>query len=299
MSSVYRPVSQFKWEIARLSFYINRFSSLPRAERLFRDVAPGTRLRRTLFGHEFVADVSRAAPQKLLFLIGERYVIEAELIERILKRGMKVVDVGANIGYYMLMFEQIVRENGQIFVIEPSPENLTELELNVKRNKLENVQIIRRAVGNEIKKVGLLGGINSGVTSTEAGPFMVQQDLLDNLITERIDFLKIDIEGYEGQALAGARRVLAEYRPILFLEIHPSWLGRHGWSTAQIMDFLSKYYGTIDMYERKKDLSLYEKCLVYYAEKSEIHRISNADEYITSCQRGEITDPFWAVCSGR
>jgi FkbM family methyltransferase len=285
-----------KWNFARLGFYINRFSPLPRAERLFRDVAPGTLLRRRLFGHEFVADVSRATPQKLLFLIGERYVIEAELIKRIVSPGMKVVDVGANVGYYVLMFAQIVGKAGQITAIEPWPENLVELELNVQCNKLENVKIIRKAIGNEAKEIGLLAGINSGVAPAETATFLIEQDILDNLITERIDFLKIDIEGYEGQALTGARRVLAEYRPILFLEVHPSCLGRHGWSTAKIMDLLSKYYDTIDIYEQEKGLSLYEKSLVYYAGKSQIKRINKTDEYIADCQKGEIRDPFWVVC---
>ena len=142
---------------------MNRFSALPRAEQIFRDVKRGTLLERRLFGHRFVCDVSRAGPQKLLYLIGERYVSEANLVRSLLAPGMKVVDVGANVGYYTLMFAQVVGPAGRIIAIEPSPENLPELKLNIERNKLRNVEIVSKAVGNSQKEVGLRSGINSGV----------------------------------------------------------------------------------------------------------------------------------------
>jgi hypothetical protein len=66
--------SRLKWKLATISFHLNRFSALPRAERLFRDVERSTLLERRLFGHRFVCDVSRAGPQKLLYLIGEKCV---------------------------------------------------------------------------------------------------------------------------------------------------------------------------------------------------------------------------------
>src|SRR5262245_45119601 len=100
--------SRLKWKLARIGFYLNRMSALPRAQRFFRDVERATLLERNLFGYRFVCDVSRDGPQKLLFLIGERYVSEANLVRSLLVPGMNVVDVGANIGYYTLMFAQVV-----------------------------------------------------------------------------------------------------------------------------------------------------------------------------------------------
>ena len=58
----------------------------------------------------------------------------------------------------------------------------------------------------------------SGVARDDA-PYSVEQDLIDNLIKEPIDFIKLDVEGYEGFVLDGAQRVLSEYRPTVFLEI--------------------------------------------------------------------------------
>src|SRR2546425_519293 len=93
-----------KWNIAKVAFYVNRFRALPRAERLFRDVEAGTFLERPLFGYRYVCDVSRTGPQKLLYLVGERIISEANLVRSLLTPGMTIVDVGANVGYYALMF---------------------------------------------------------------------------------------------------------------------------------------------------------------------------------------------------
>src|SRR6266404_6058358 len=72
--------TSLRWNIARAAFYVNRFSALPRAERLFRGAKPGTFVERRLFGHNFVCDVSRSGPQKLIYLLGERFVAEAIVI---------------------------------------------------------------------------------------------------------------------------------------------------------------------------------------------------------------------------
>jgi tRNA G37 N-methylase Trm5 len=128
-----------------------------------------------------VCDVSRGGPQKLIHLLGERFITEAILIRRLIKPGMRIVDVRANIGYYVLMFAQLAGPNGKIVAVEPSPENLPELELNVVHNNLCNVEIIPKAVGAENKQIGLLSGINSGVTKYDRATFLVEQDLIDNI----------------------------------------------------------------------------------------------------------------------
>jgi FkbM family methyltransferase len=289
--------SRLKWKLATIDFHLNRFSALPRAERLFRDVERGTLLERRLFGYRFVCDVSRAGPQKLLFLIGERHVSEANLVRSLLAPGMNVVDVGANIGYYTLMFAQVVGPEGRIVAIEPSPENLPELKLNVERNKLRNVEIIPKAVGNEQKEIGLRSGINSGVVRDDTTPaYSVEQDLIDNIITEPIDFMKLDVEGYEGFALEGAQRILSKYRPIVFVEIHPLELKQCGWGVGSIINRLSRLYDNVTMYEERDMSGLYRKVCFYYAGMSSMQEIADQEVYVSRCETGEIRKPFWVVC---
>jgi FkbM family methyltransferase len=291
-----KVLSRLKWKLATIGFQLNRFSALPRAQHLFRDVERGTLLERGLFGHRFVCDVSRDGPQKLLYLIGERYVSEANLVRSLLAPGMNVVDVGANIGYYTLMFAQVVGPAGRIIAIEPSPENLPELNLNIERNKLRNVDIIPKAVGNAKKGVGLRSGINSGVVRDDMPSFSVEQDLIDNLITEPIDFMKLDIEGYEGFALEGAQRILSEYRPIVFLEVHPVELKQYGCGVRPIINRLLRIYDNVTMYEQRDMSGLYKKACFYYAGMSLMQELGDREAYVSRCESGEIRKPFWVVC---
>lgn len=293
---MFRPSSKLKWKLAKPGFYFNRFRALPRAERLFRDVTPGTILERRLFGHRYFCDVSRVGPQKLLYLTGERNIAEASLIQQMLCPGMRVVDVGANIGYYMLMFAQSIGPTGKIIAIEPSPENLPELELNVKMNDLHNVQIVPKAVGNQTKIVGLSGGINSGVVVGGAPAFHVEIDCIDNIITEPIDFIKIDIEGYEGLAIEGAQQTISEYRPTVFMEIHPASIQQHGSSVGQIVGALSRFYDCITLYAQRRILKFHEKAFFYYTGRGGITKITDSKAFIDLCDKSEKQDPFWVVC---
>jgi FkbM family methyltransferase len=297
VKATYNLWSRLKWKLATIGFYLNRISALPRAQRLFRDVERGTLLERNLFGHRFVCDVSRAGPQKLLYLIGERHVSEANLVRSLLAPGMNVVDVGANIGHYTLMFAQVVGPQGRIIAIEPSPENLPELTLNVERNNLRNVEIVAKAVGDTQKGVGLSSGINSGVVRDEITPaYSVEQDLIDNIITEPIDFMKLDVEGYEVFALEGAQRILSKYRPTVFLEIHPLELKQYGCGVSPIINRLSRIYDKVTMYEERDMSGLYKKVCFYYAGMSSMQEIGDQEVYMSQCETGEIRKPFWVVC---
>ena len=209
---------------------------------------------------------------------------------------MKVVDVGANIGYYALMFAQVVGPAGRIIAIEPSPENLPELKLNIERNKLRNVEIVSKAVGNSQKEVGLRSGINSGVVRDDKRSYSVEQDLIDNIVTGPIDLLKIDVEGYEEFALEGAQRILSEYKPILFLEVHPLELKQYGCGVGPIISRLSRIYDNMTMYEQRDISRFYKKVCFYYAGMNSMEEIGDLEGYMRQCEAGEIQKPFWVVC---
>jgi FkbM family methyltransferase len=286
--------SLLKWKLAQMGFYLNRFSALPRAQRLFRDVEQGTKLERRLFGHRFVVDVSRDG---LLYLVGERCVAEADLVRSLLAPGMRTADVGANIGCYTLMLSQIIGPTGHIIAIEPSQETLPQLKLNIELNQLRNVEIVAKAVGNERKVVGLRSGTNSGVVVDETrAPYHVQQDLIDHIITAPIDFLKIDVEGYEGFAIDGAQRVLSEYRPTVFLEMHPFQLKQYHSDIRRTVENLSRFYPDITMHEQKEASGISQKACFYYGGMSSIEKITDPNGYVNRCLAGEITRPFWLVC---
>ena len=72
---------------------------------------------------------------RTLILFGVRELDHKKILELVLKKNMKVFDLGANIGYYVLMESSIVGKNGKIIAIEPVPENMKLLKKNLELNK--------------------------------------------------------------------------------------------------------------------------------------------------------------------
>jgi FkbM family methyltransferase len=286
--------SNMRLRLARANFWLNRLKSLPRAERFFEGVPEGMTLERCLFGGRFLCDVSKDGTQKLLYLTGERFIPEARLVQSLLRPGMKAVDVGANLGYYVLMMNQIIGSTGEITAIEPSEENLPQLRQVVALNNLSNVRVIPKAIGNETKAIGLRAGINSGVTTDAAATYQVEQDTLDNIITSPIDFLKIDIEGYEGAAIKGAIRVLHDYRPILFLEVHPWQIMEYGSSVREILGGLSALYTRWSIHHHHPATNFFQKASSSYIGNL-VTGVADRGEYISRCEINPEVPPFWAI----
>lgn len=286
----------YRW--LRATAFVNRFGLLRRTDRAFANLPSHTCLRRRLFGHEVELDVSRSQAQQLLYVEGERFVDERFLLKQLLLPGMTVVDVGANIGYYLLLFQQAIGPRGRVVCIEPSVENLPELRRNMELNRFDNVALHAVALGDHEGETGLRSGINSGVVEAHSGTYQVPLRRLDRLIDEPVDFLKIDVEGYEGQVLAGAEQLLERHKPTIFLELHPHIVGRFGYSVRQILDSLKRIYPSIELYEKVDDsgLSLREKVAVRYFGRDPMRAIVNPDAYVERYDRGDVSHTYWAVC---
>ncbi len=286
----------YRW--LKIVSWCNRFSSLRRAQRAFANVTIGTTVRRRLFGQVIELDVSRSTAQQLLLIEGERFVDERFLLQRLLRPGMTVVDVGANIGYYLLLAKRTIGAAGRVICIEPSSENLPELLRNIEINAYANVSVHAVALGDHDGETGLQTGINSGIVEGASGAYTVPLRRLDNLVDGRIDFLKIDVEGYEGQVLAGAEHLLTSHKPTLFLELHPHIVGRFGFSTAGILSGLTKLYSKITLYERlpTSEQSLFDKIGIRYFGLDCLRVVTEVPSYLERYDRGDVDHTFWAVC---
>lgn len=279
---------------ARVAFRLWPFRALPRSLALFSGLPPGTILTRKLFGYRFSGDVTRS-PCRLLYLLGESFISEAALVRSLLRPGMRVIDVGANIGYYTLMIAQGIGPQGHIIAIEPSPENLPELKLNISSNRI-SATVIPCAVGSHNRRgVGLRSGINSGLTEdTDAIAYQVDQVSLDSVVTEPVDFVKLDIEGFEYLALLGAQRLLL-MRPIMFVEVHPVELRLNGSSARAVVQLLSANYPNVTLYQQHKPSNIIAKVLSAYG----FSRIRHVDReaLLEQCDAGVADMPFWAVAT--
>jgi hypothetical protein len=122
------------------------------AEWAFRNVSTSMWTTRPLFGATMHLNLARSRAQQLLYLMGRRFIGEFMLLERLVHPGMRVVDVGANIGYYLLLFERLVGAFGKVICIEPSPENVAELS-SVGR------ELRHRPIFLRFRKTGTIGDL--------------------------------------------------------------------------------------------------------------------------------------------
>src|SRR5690606_4127661 len=134
--------------------------------------------------------------------------------------GMNVLDVGANIGVHTFLLSQLVGSTGHVTAVEPNSENAPLIILGQLRNNISNITLLPVALDQErgwahfSPHQGSNGGlIAATVVSVSAGAGTVVPTLqLDDIAGERVDLIKIDVEGAEWRALAGSK-VLERDRP--------------------------------------------------------------------------------------
>jgi FkbM family methyltransferase len=143
-----------------------------------------------------------------------------ELLKGIIHTGDICVDAGANIGYFTTLMSKL---GGQVTAFEPEPENFALLEKNMKTNNLEG-NLIQKALSDvESEAILYKSDICSGMhrlypsKHATAGEVKVSTVMLDNLF-ERIDVLKIDVEGMESKVLRGCTgslptHIICEFYP--------------------------------------------------------------------------------------
>lgn len=168
-------------------------------------------------------------------------------LRRLVGNGMTVLDVGANVGVYTRLLSRAVGPGGTVIAFEPSGENHRRL-LQLTRG-LGNVTVVRAAVGEATGTAQLYVSkdLNVDHRTYDAGTGSEVQEVdivrLDDRIAPgtRIDFMKIDVQGYELQVLRGALRVLRENPQLrLFMEFWPHGLRQAGTGPRELLDFLHR-----------------------------------------------------------
>ena len=139
-----------------------------------------------------------------------------------IRRDAVVLDAGANIGNHTIFFSKIcgVRE---VLSFEVMRETFKLLEKNVRLNALTNVRLFNLGLGADAGRADLahFGQGNIGSASIEASDAdgLYEMVTVDSLALERLDFMKIDVEGSHLKLLAGARGTIARCRPHIWVEL--------------------------------------------------------------------------------
>ncbi len=190
----------------------------------------------------------RLDPEDSLFLGSHDYEPYAsKLVMGLLRPGDVAVDVGAMIGYYTVILAKHVGPRGRVYAFEPDPENFALLESNVGMNGYAHVELRNAVVGAETGRGKLWrAASNRGDhhAFASAGRDSVDVDVvaLDDVIHDRVDLVKIDVQGYEAFVLAGMRGLIDRSPQLAMLvEFCPALLIEAGTDPGTFLDELRGY----------------------------------------------------------
>lgn len=210
---------------------------------------------------------------------------ETETVQKEIKEGDIVLDIGANIGYYTLIFAKIVGENGKIFAFEPDPTNFLLLKKNVEINGYKNVILIEKAVFNKTEKARLYLSDNTAIDHRIYNPIYknenrksinVEAICIDNYFENyagKIDFIKMDIQGAEASAFQGMSNLLKKNDAIkIITEFFPNGLKAAGTSSEEYLKLLTdsdfKLYDINEQEKKMQSVDVNELLKIYTPEKN-------------------------------
>lgn len=174
----------------------------------------------------------------------------------LVRRGDTVMDIGANTGYYTLLFSHLVGARGSVHAFEPVPPTFARLQAHVQRaGRSSNVVLNNQALADEEKESTLyLPGDDHGQAALTAHTFgswtaeapvqtyPCRATTLDAYAATReigaLSFVKCDVEGAELLVLRGARQAIHRFTPLLFLEVSRHWTADFAYEPADVARFL-------------------------------------------------------------
>ena len=193
---------------------------------------------------------------RVLFLTGTYEPNELIWMSDELTKGMTVIDVGANMGLYSMIASKLVGGSGQVIALEPSAREFQRLAFHVTLNDLMNVSCIQVAASDSSgdTRLRVAGEWNAGhntlgkffdpavVTAREE---VVRTQTIDALVAdqglERVDLVKIDVEGHELKVLKGAVETFTRFRPRILVEVFEETLRHQGASVEALLALLEGY----------------------------------------------------------
>jgi FkbM family methyltransferase len=211
-------------------------------------------------------------PDLYALLLRRQRVVNLEKLDflALVRRGDVVIDAGANLGTYTLLFSHLVGRRGRVHAFEPAPPTFTALSRRLAREaRFANVVPNRRALAATAGDVDLyVPGSDHGqaaIVRHHAGSWTEARELrtfrceavtVDGYLAARgegpPDFIKCDVEGAELRVLEGATATLRRRPPLLHLEVNPTWSRDVGYAPSDLVRFLvshgySRFYLADDL----------------------------------------------------
>jgi len=164
-----------------------------------------------------------------------------------LREGMTVMDVGANLGLYSLLISRAIGPSGKVYAFEPVPEIFARLKEHIALNNATNVIPVPIALSDEKgkAKMSVRGGESSLFRHLSNEFVEVQVERLDDFVErekiERVDAIKLDVEGAELKVIRGADKTIRRDKPILMVEIQAATLQAAGTTPEELFENIISY----------------------------------------------------------
>ncbi len=208
--------------------------------------AAGANLQKFVLGRRFVErrihsyrmllDLDDKGISRSLILFGTRELDHKIILEKVLKPGMSVLDIGANLGYYVLMEMALIGPSGRMVAIEPSPSNVALLKKNLALNGCHDIPVIAGAVsdtsGDREFFLAHQSNLNTFHTSGSGGKHLSGKTVTVRTYTVpeiaklhgNPDLIRMDVEGHEIEVFNGMLPAVerGEMAPMVIFETHLS-----------------------------------------------------------------------------
>ena len=208
----------------------------------------------------------------------EPHIVDA--IRSSLKPGGVFVDIGANVGVMSFNAADVVGPTGRVIGFEPNPRNVTVYRRGIAANGFGHVTLFPFALSERRHMLTVTSASNGKVTG-EASPTqaadVIQAVTLDEMLAHepRVDFIKIDIEGWELPALKGSRETMRRHRPLVLCEFNPLCLRTQGQIDArELADFIFERTEHVDLVEHDQSrtrVSSAQALMDLWGERDEYH----------------------------
>jgi len=170
---------------------------------------------------------------------------QTQIVKNYVKKGDRVIDVGAHVGYYTLLLSQLVGNTGKVYAFEPDPKNFELLKKNIEVNSFKNIELIQKAVSNKTGIIKLYLGDQDRATNRiydaqlndTKKSIEIKTISLDEYIKDKkIDFIKIDVEGSELGVIEGMKSIFQNNKQIkIIIEFFPFLIEKSGNKPKEIL----------------------------------------------------------------
>lgn len=206
--------------------------------------------------------------------------VDVLLIEQfnMIRPGDTVFDLGASHGFYSVLFSKLAGPTGRVFAFEPFALNADNIRFNSRLNRA-NIEVFEIGLSNTTREANVRLDTQCVADTTGGKLVPITLDTLDNYAHLKPDFIKIDIEGAEIDALEAATKLLAT-RPRLHIEVHTDFFPRFGRKVEDLFDvlpledyvvYISHAGHPLERYHRQYEITAH--CALYFLKEEPVKRI--------------------------